>query len=151
MRELQKNVTLGDATFVVKKMDPRTASWLAFQIMSHVLPSPVETGLDKEGFSLPSNEKRTSPMAEAEFLKLQDHCLRACAYLETLSVGQPPVEMPLIHASGRLNYPDKLDVVAILTLTIHALLFNVAPFFDPAVQAAIQATFADLILPPAAS
>ena len=56
-----------------------------------------------------------------------------------------------MHGSGRFSFPDlDTDVVTILVLTVHALVFNVAGFFDPAVQEEIMKSFSALSLPTAA-
>jgi len=145
MRELEKQVQLGDFSYTIKKMDPRTGSWLAVQLASFVMPPLVEAGLGNEGLNLPSNSKRKTQISEEEFYGIQEHCLKACAYL-------PPGEQvprPLLHASGRFNFPEQMDVVTVLLLTVHALVFNVAPFFDPAAQELIRRSFANLSPRPA--
>jgi len=150
MRETSKTLELNKHRYQIMKMDPRTGSWLAVQLASYLLPSAVEASIAREGVALPEGAKRSAHISEADFRNLQNHCLASCHRLEPVGANGEEVAQPIVHASGRFNFPDlETDAVTILILTVHALVFNVAGFFDPSVQKEIEKSFSALSLPTA--
>ena len=130
MRELYKDILLGENHYRVGKMTARDGSWVAMQFASYVLPSAAQSAAGMVGANLPSMPNRSRTMTEAEFHNIQDHCLAVCTRKRVEPTGVE-VFYPLIHDSGRWNFPDlETDVVSIMVLTLQALWFNVSPFFE---------------------
>ena len=126
MREPYKDIVLNETTYRLSKLPVRTGSYIAWLVGTHVLPTTFEAGLTKSGAILPP---RQNSLSEEDFHKLQNYCLTACGTPEV--IGGVEVNKPLIHDSGRFNNPAlETDIVTVLALTAHALIFNILPFFD---------------------
>lgn len=149
MREVYKDIALGEHYYRVGKMTARNGSWVAMQFASYVLPAAAQSAANVVDISLPTPPSRARSMTEAEFHNIQDHCLAVCSRKKIEPTGAE-VFYPLIHDSGRWNFPDlEADVVTIMVLTLQALWFNIAPFFeDGALQ---QLTSSLTMLPTAVS
>lgn len=138
-RVTTKDVTIGDFKYQIKKMDPRTGSWIATNLVTKMLPSMMSGADDiTAGAKLPPGR---AELSEVEFHNIQDHCLEVCYRYE--KVGEQIVPITVFR-DGKFSAGMDLDVVEVLQLTFHALLFNVAPFFgDSALKGMLQ-TFQDL-------
>jgi hypothetical protein len=137
-----KDVEINGVRYQVGRMTARTGSWILAQIFTKIMPATVEGNL---GFDLPGGR---SEMSEEEFHNLQDHCLAVCSRYEELPPGSgretamPIMASPGVFAVKELEY----DLVAVLGLTIHALVFNVACFFDGDALTSILESFRGLSL-----
>ena len=128
-RETTKDVVIGDFTYQIRKMNARTGSWLAMQIMTKLLPGAMEGALQDElaGASTPLTSSR-SEMTEAEFHNLQDHCLAVCYRYQM--VGEMNTPMPIL-AGTRFAFADlEDDLLTVMALTFHSLLWTAKPFFE---------------------
>lgn len=117
-RITQKEVEIGGQKFIVKKMDARLASYVAFQLKAF-MPKSLDVG---EAVSIAQ-----SGMNRKEFFALQNDCLSVCYHV--MSAGETSVLAPdNTFVSDELTYDPK----TVLLLTISSLAFNVADFFDVA-------------------
>lgn len=122
MRDLTKDVTLSGKVYRIRKMDALTGSWVAMQLATRMLPGFLESKLN---IKLPEGR---SQMEEKEFRNLQMHCLAVCGVAKV--VGDKEFVEPIFHGSGRFNDSAlENDIVSIMGLTIHSLLFSVSDFF----------------------
>lgn len=129
MRELFKELVLGENRYRIGKMTARTGSWVASQFASYVLPAAAQSAAKLVAVELPATPNRSRTMTEAEFYNLQDHCLAVCSRIRVEPNGSE-VYYPLIHDSGRWNFDDlETDAVTVTILTVQALMFNITPFF----------------------
>lgn len=121
-------------TFLVKKFDARTGSYVIYTVLNRLLPSILEFAQPEarqklEGGTHAVTEMATkvlssSTLSEAEFLDLQNKCLRVC--YEVLPAGNTPV----INTTGQygvIGLED--DLVTVFRLTLEALVFNLRGFF----------------------
>lgn len=138
--EMYKDVEIGGVKYQIGRMTARTGSWIAAQIISKVLPSVIESQMPLEG--LPSSR---SEMSEIEFQNIQDHCLNVCKKYEL--IGSTEAAVPVMARFGVFAVKDlEYDLLTVLALTIHALLFNISPFFEGDGLKSIMATFQGLSL-----
>lgn len=128
MRTKSKEVEIQGRKFRISALDAQTGSYLLFTVFEKMLPSGVEQqvmstirgeGKDPE-MILPSGR---TLMTKAEFFSFQRDCLSAVAEI------LPGRDAPILNANGSWGVPDVNVKLAIL-LTAHALLFNIADFFD---------------------
>lgn len=137
--ERSKVVELSSGRYRVDKMTARNACWIVTQLLTKMMPSAVETNID---FNLPQNR---AEMSEQEFHNIQDHCLRVCYLIENQPSGVPAA-LPIM-AEGTWAVPDiEHDIITVLLLTIHALTFSVAPFFEGDVLKSALGSLSDLKL-----
>lgn len=133
MQDKTKDVEIGGQRYRIGRFPARTGSWIAVQIMTKVLPSWLKEVDD----GIPEAQKANRPgMTEEEFRNIQDHCLRAC-FRQSMN-GDGGLPTPVLMADGRLDKDLEDDVVAVMALTVHCLMFNLAPFFQ---QAELKAAF----------
>ena len=134
-RVTEKVLNYGGREFKIKKMDARTASYLAFQLKS-LIPMGNADG------EVVSNAQST--MSRREFFSLQNDCLSACYHVE--KAGDIPV------LDEKNNFQDKdlaADARTVILLTINSLAFNVTDFFDAAFLEEFQTNLQSMMPLPA--
>lgn len=124
-REVFKDVELNGYKFRIGRFDALLGSYIAFTLLTKMLPSGIEQQVMGDQ-SLPKG--RTS-MSKEEFIELQKDCLKICHLLK--DVGGKEVPVPILTSYGEWA-TDGLneDVMTVLVLTIHVLIFNIVPFFE---------------------
>ena len=123
-REQFKEVELGGRKWRVGRFDALTGSYIATLLLMQMLPM----GLDQQ-VGLGSLAKGRSLMDRETFLDVQKECLRVCA--EPQVVGEVLTPLKVMLDDGRWGVPGlEDDFVTVLSLTIHALVFNVSDFFQ---------------------
>lgn len=140
MHELTKDVDVGGKQYQVGKMTAQVGCWIAMQLFTKMLPSAVENQVGLEGMPTARTQ-----LSEEEFYNIQNHCLAVCKRYEL--VGEVKTAQPILH-SGRMAFKDlDTDLLSVLGLTVHALIFNVKPFFEgDALKQLISSFGADLNL-----
>ena len=120
MRETNKQVTISGRKFKIEKFDALQGSYIAFMLMEKFLPMGLE---GKAGLGdLPKNR---ASMTREEFTSFQKDCLSVVS--EILPAGARPV----LAENGLWGVANiEKDTRLVVLLTIHALAFNVAGFFD---------------------
>ena len=122
-----KDIKIGEQEFQISRMTARNGSWVAMQLLTKLLPSAVAGAVEQE-LPMPHSSGKTE-MSEDEFVNLQSHCLRVCSRYETVAGNRTAV--PILMADGRWAATElEYDIVRVLTLTVHALVFNMSPFFE---------------------
>jgi hypothetical protein len=105
-------------------MNALDGSWVAMQILTKMMPVNIEAMTEGKIPNLPGNR---SQMNEEEFHNLQNHCLRVVSRYERDDA--PPI--PIMVGNGVLAVKElETDIITIMVLTVHSLIFNVAPFFE---------------------
>lgn len=136
-RELYKVFDFGDRHWRIGKFDARTGSYIAYKLMGEMLPM----GIKIDGVKAPEG---SPTMSKADFFDLQNDCLKICA--ELLQAGPAPV----MNENGSWGVEGiENDAKLALTLTIHALTWNIADFFDASLLQGLAAGFTNLIPPTA--
>lgn len=121
-RETTKDIELNGRKFRIKKFDALTGSYIAFQLLTVMLPG----GMDKQIGNLPEGRPA---MSKKDFIAIQKDCLSVVQEI----VKKENAEFPLnvILESGAWGVEGLADdTITVLSLTIHALIHNVAGFFD---------------------
>lgn len=128
-----KTVEINGRTFILKKMDARTGSYMLFKLMK-LLP-PILEGIDFEKLDLDNLNlkdmnftKMLNPifeLPENEFRYIQDNCLKVID--EMLPAGPQPV----LNKNGEWGINAiQNDMGLVMNLTIQSLIFNVQGFFE---------------------
>ncbi len=123
-REIFKDVEINGRRFRVGKFDALTGSYIAYKLLMEMLPMGLELQM---GLTLPTNR---SAMSREDFTAIQKECLMVCSEITAMKSG---TEMPvqILLASGDWGCPDlREDVMTVIMLTIHVLVFNVSSFFE---------------------
>ena len=130
-----KEVMIGEQKYRVTRFTAETGSWIAFKVLMSALPAGIDASLP---IPLP---KGRDVMSKADFLDIQRECLRVC-----FSVTDDNLVNPLMTADGRYTDPEiSHDMVLVIALTVHTLLFNIMPFFEEGQLAKLTGAFASLI------
>src|SRR5579862_5528303 len=115
-----KEVTLGETVYQIGRMTARDGSWILAELLTKMLPAFVESQFS----GLPGGRPQIS---EEEFQNIQGHALAVVRRIEK-GIPMPIFVRPNTWAVKELEY----DLVAVMTLTVHALAFNLSPFFAEA-------------------
>lgn len=133
-RETSKIIEISGRKFQIEKFDALTGSYIAFTLLEKFLPLGMEA---KAGLS--GMPKERTPMSKQEFTALQKDCLGAVS--EILQAGSRPI----LNSNGTWGVQDiERDTQLVVLLTIHALAFNVAGFFDGEGLTGLKASLADI-------
>jgi len=133
-----KTFEFGGRTWQVRKFDAWTGSYLAYRLMAEALPGGMGAAA---GIPAPKDGK---PMSKADFVALQKECLGVC--YEVLPAGPRPV----LDENGNFGVSGlEHDTKTVLALTVQALLFGVADFFDAEFLSSLNEGFQDLRPPDA--
>lgn len=119
MLEKTKEVEINKRRYQLHRFTAETGSWVAYMVMTKILPSWV-------GAALPAtNKSGGAELSEEDFRKIQQYCLRYCF---EISEGAP---IRVILDDGRWANPElAYDLPTVMALTTHALMFNLAPLFN---------------------
>jgi hypothetical protein len=121
-RETFKEVEVSERKFRIGRMDALTGSYITTLVLMQILPfgdSQVTGG----------NANSRSLMNKETFLDVQRECLKVVSELK--SVGGNTAPLPVMLYDGRWGVEGlEDDTVAVMTLTIHTLIFNIADFFQ---------------------
>lgn len=119
-REIVKPFDYNERNFRIRKFDAMTGSYIAFKLMSEIIPV---VGLGKELGIEPSAGAKM--MSKKDFFELQSDCLKICD--ELLEAGP----IPVMNEDGSWGVIGlEKDTKTVLALSIQALMFNVKDFFD---------------------
>lgn len=127
-----KTTEINGRTFLLKKMDARTGSYMLFKLMK-LLP-PILENIDFEKFDLEELNlkdlnltKMLNPifeLPEEEFRYIQDNCLKAID--EMLPAGA----QALLNKNSQWGVSNiENDMGLVMNLTIQSLVFNLQGFF----------------------
>lgn len=142
MREIEKEFTVGNRRFRVKKFDALTGSYIIYTLLTQILPM----GLGKQVAGLEDNAPANAPVMNKEtFMDIQRSCLKTC--FEIVPAGGIVTPMPVMLADGRWGIGDlENDAPTVMLLTIQVLGFNVQSFFDESVLKEFKTSISQLNL-----
>lgn len=133
-RETSKIIELSGRKFKIEKFDALTGSYIAFALMEKFLPMGLE---GRAG--LTNMPKGRELMTRQEFTQMQKDCLGVVS--EVLPAGSRPV----IAENGHWGVNDiEKDTRLVILLTVHALAFNIAGFFDGEGLTELKASLQDI-------
>lgn len=133
-RITRKEVTLGGQNFVIKKMDARLASYVAFQMKNFVSFGADDSELGE------AVSKAQSTMSRRDFYALQNDCLSVCYHV--MPAGETPVLAP---DNQFISEELSQDPKTVVLLTLSALAFNVMDFFDEGFLKGLGALMSDIM------
>lgn len=140
-KQKTKDIPLGDRKYRIGRMSARNGSWVAAQLMTKMLPG-IAAKMMEAMLATPLPAGR-SELSEAEFHNIQDHCLAVCSRLEMN--GDQAFYMPLVSEQGTWAIKElEDDAFTVLSLTVHALIFNILPFFEGGGLSVLLSSFSDL-------
>lgn len=133
-RITQKEITIDGQSYLIKKMDARLASYVAFQMKSFM---PFGGDEDQMGNAM---GRAQSSMSRRDFYALQNDCLSVCYHV------MPAGEMSVLSPDGTFVF-DELGTnpKAVVLLTLSSLVFNVIDFFDAEFLKALGALMSDMM------
>jgi hypothetical protein len=117
------DIPIGDVTYRIKRFSPKVGSFILLQVSTKLLPAFAGGGIRFKGMPFTLGG---SPMTEEEFYTVQNHCLAICGILNEAKTAAPAIMM----SDGRLDPRVADDFPLVMALTIHALKFNIEPFFS---------------------
>lgn len=123
IRKNEKEIKIGERTFLVKKFDPMTGNYILMKIMTMVLPFGMGGALSGALGDANALSSATGKMSKVEFMELQTEILQCC--FEVL----PGNTTPVLHANGSYGVVD-FDMTTCLQVLIGALVFNFEGFFS---------------------
>lgn len=136
--EKTKFIDYKNRTFVVRKFDALTASYIAFVLFGLLkgaaLPGKArrDEAQEQEGAASADGTALSSAITQLDektFRGIQLKCLRVTS--ERRSINGAEVDEPVIKADGTfLKDEDAYDLGLVITITVNSLLFNVQDFFD---------------------
>lgn len=133
-RETEKIVTISGRKFKVEKFDALTGSYIAFMLAEKFLPMGLEAKV-----GLTNMPKGRELLSREEFAQIQKDCL------SVVSEVLPARTAPVIAENGLWGVNDiEKDTRLVLLLTVHALAFNIAGFFDGEGLQELKAGLADI-------
>lgn len=140
-REQFKDIELMGRRWRIGRFDALTGSYISSMLLMQVLPMGLEEQL---GIKIPMATER-SLMEKKTFMELQADCLRVCS--EIKNVSGVPAALPVLLPDGRWGVEEiETDIAIVMGLTVHALIFNIADFFQGNVLENLMQSFKGLDL-----
>lgn len=130
-----KLIDIGERKFKITKFDARRGSFILFKVMGVITPlvDMMKTSfkdiksmsdINLENINFTELAAGLTKLDEKDFTYIQDNCLKVC--YEILGSGDAQV----LNDNGTYGVIGlERDTKAIMTLTIHAIVFNVSGFF----------------------
>lgn len=116
------DIPIGDVTYRVGHFSPRVGSFILMQVTTKLLPAFMGGSISFKGMPFALGG---TAMTEEEFYTVQNHCLAVCSRM-----GESGTPAPIMMANGKLDPAVADDFPTVMALTIHALKFNIEPFFS---------------------
>lgn len=147
-RETTKDVVLDGRTFRIKKFDALTGSYVAAKLMGKlgvILASVAAGGANSPVAIATAISEALTSLPKAEFMEMQMDALSVVG--EVTVLNEMPVVLPIRQATGAwavAGLDD--DLVTVMALVTHSLIFNISPFFDGNALKAVMESFKGLTL-----
>jgi hypothetical protein len=136
MRESYKSVDINGRKFRIKKFSAKDGSYIVLKVSALLAPmfegvkwdklagAKKTEDVDASQINIAQMFGKLTELKESDFVYLQDKCLRVCE--EELKAGYTPVLAE--NGTFAVNGLDE-DVITVMALTVHALVFNLSGFF----------------------
>jgi hypothetical protein len=134
MREKYKDIDLDNRRWRITRLPALAGNTLALKVLSRL--GGLVTGAI--GGAFPTKEmlamvlmQELGSFSTSEFMEIQVTALSVCSELKSISEGHSEAPHPIRLSDGRWSDKElEEDGPLVLALTCHALVFNLAPFFD---------------------
>jgi len=141
-REPHKDVGINGRRWRIGRFDAMTGSYLLYKILTQALPA-IMTQLGGIPQSPLPDAMGKSVMGKEDFLSLQRDCLNVCMELKEIGGKEAPIKVVMPNGSWGVEGLDD-DVMTVMALTLHALVFNLSSFFDEDALKGLMAGLPDL-------
>ena len=147
IKEKEREITIFDRRWKLKKFDALTGSYIALKLVSKISHVAFEIASGREINTVVmamSIANEIGSLTKQEFNEIQGECLRVCSLVQV--VGDKTVDTPVRLPDGRWAIGDlEDDALLVMTLVSHVLLFNLTSFFDGNALKESAKTFEGLI------
>lgn len=129
-RETSKTIDFAERKWEIRKFDAMTGSFIATKLLVKLSRIAFLVMGDQKFESsaiMLSLADELSTLSKQEFFEIQSDCIDCINVVD--SVGGKDVKTPLRTSAGWTVKEMETDVLSIMTLTIHVLVFNFADFF----------------------
>lgn len=126
LKEKTKDITVNNQRYRLTRMDARTGSYVAAKVALMCAPMLGQGAVSQADVAsvLPQLNRR-------EFDELQTVLLKTVQHLKTVAGDELPE--PVLKANGDFVEEElAYDVSAVISLTVHAMMFNCGSFFAEA-------------------
>lgn len=135
-RETFKKIKFDGRDWRIDKFDAMTGSYIAYKLIGENLPM----GIKIDG--IPKAPAGSKIMSKADFIELQTDCLKVC--YEILDAGPSPV----MNDNGSWGVEGvENNAKLALALTVNALVWNIADFFDESLLQTLATGVLGSVLP----
>ena len=134
-RELFKDIELSGRRWRIKKFDPLTGSFVLMKVMNkvaHIVLGALGGTFTKEDQNMlaMSVSQSLGDFSKQDLAAIQTDCLRVCSELKFIN-DKEDAPLPVLMNDGRWGVSGlDDDIITVLALTGHALVFNMLPFFE---------------------
>lgn len=135
-RESHKDVEVGGRKWRIGRFDAMTGSYITMLVLMQILPM----GLDEQ---IGVSAKGRSLMDKQTFFDVQADCLKICSELQTVGETITPIMVMLPDGRWGISGVED-DIMTILSLTVHTLIFNISDFFQEDALSDLTKTFQGL-------
>jgi hypothetical protein len=147
-REAYQDVELAGKRFRIKKFDALLGSCVATKLMGkigHILAGVASGKANNEIAIAMAVSEALGSMSKVEFMEMQTDALSVVG--EVKIVGQTEGVLPVRMPNGAWS-DDEIagDIVTVMALITHSLIFNLSPFFDESALKSAIASFQGLSL-----
>jgi len=147
-RETFKDIELAGRKWRIKKFDALTGSYISAKLIGKlgaILASVASGNVSNQAAIATAVSEALSSMSKSEFIELQIDALSVTG--EITAVAGTEATLPVKLATGAWGVEGlEDDLITVMALVIHSLVFNVSPFFDGnALKSALE-SFKDLTL-----
>jgi hypothetical protein len=143
-REPFKIIEISGRRWRLDKLDPLTGSFLATKIasrLSNLVMGIVAGAINDPAMVTASIANELGAMDKGEFVQIQTDALSAVKELKMVGEVETPSPLRLNGKWAAEGLSE--DVVLVMALTAHSIIFNVSPFFDGNALKGIITTFKD--------
>lgn len=146
MREVTKTVEVNGRKFQVEKFSAMTGSYVCIKILgriSHVALGIMSGELKDPAVISGALFGELNSFSKAEFLELQQECLAVTKEVQNIAGVDAPI--PVLLPDGKFGVADlEKDMMTVMALTVHVMVFNLTPFFDASILKGLLGDFPDL-------
>ena len=154
IRETHKDITLSGKQWRVKKFDPLSGSFVLLKVMSRlssVVVGALSGAFPDTGMMVMAVAQQMGDIPSIELLEIQIKCLSVCYELVTTPDNKTgEVVVRTAQGSWGVDPPNGPEVLTILALTAHAVVFNMLPFLEGDELKQVAESFKSYSLPFAA-
>lgn len=149
IRETQKDITLSGRKWRIKKFSAMVGSYICLKILSkisHIVVGMIGGELKDPAIIASAISNELGSLSKSELFDIQRECLSVCSEIQVVAGVDAPI--PVFTEDGKWGVANlETDVLTVMALTVHTLIFNLSPFFDVSVLKEAFGSFPDFTQP----